>query len=87
MFLNEYNTIEYSSDEKANPFNYKTKLDEILSYPGNQGISAGIGLQGHFGSGQPNLAYMRSCLDILGSTGLPIWLTEVDVGKDPNQVL
>lgn len=85
MFLNEYNTIEYSSDEKANPFNYKTKLDEILSYPGNQGISAGIGLQGHFGSGQPNLAYMRSCLDILGSTGLPIWLTEVDVGKDPNQ--
>jgi hypothetical protein len=30
---------------------------------------------------------MRSCLDILGSTGLPIWLTEVDVGKDPNQVL
>ncbi|XP_011002036.1 PREDICTED: uncharacterized protein LOC105109135 isoform X1 [Populus euphratica] len=85
MFLNEYNTIEYSGDETANPFNYKTKLDEILSYPGNQGIPAGIGLQGHFGSGQPNLAYMRSCLDILGSTGLPIWLTEVDVGKDPNQ--
>ncbi|KAJ6671113.1 HYDROLYZING O-GLYCOSYL COMPOUNDS putative-RELATED [Salix viminalis] len=36
MFLNEYNTIEDSRDEKANPFNYKTKLDEILSYPGNQ---------------------------------------------------
>ncbi|KAJ6345722.1 hypothetical protein OIU78_008389 [Salix suchowensis] len=85
MFLNEYNTIEDCRDEKANPFNYMTKLDEILSYPGNQGISAGIGLQGHFGSGQPNLAYMRSSLDILGSTGLPIWLTEVDVGKDPNQ--
>ncbi|PQQ01663.1 uncharacterized protein Pyn_11910 [Prunus yedoensis var. nudiflora] len=61
------------------------KLEEILSYPGNANLSAGIGLQGHFGSGQPNLAYMRSVLDMLGATGLPIWLTEVDVGKGPNQ--
>ncbi|XP_042979311.1 endo-1,4-beta-xylanase 5-like isoform X1 [Carya illinoinensis] len=85
MFMNEYNTIEYCRDEKSSVANYLKKLQEILQYPGNEGISAGIGLQGRFGSGQPNLAYMRSSLDILGSTGLPIWLTEVDVGKDPDQ--
>lgn len=86
MFMNEYNTIENSSDERASAVNYRKKIQEILQYPGNDGIIAGIGLQGHFGSGQPNLAYMRSSLDILGSTGLPIWLTEVNAEKDPNQV-
>ncbi|KAJ6716481.1 HYDROLYZING O-GLYCOSYL COMPOUNDS putative-RELATED [Salix koriyanagi] len=85
MFLNEFSTIEYSNDEDVDPISYMKKLDEILSYPGNQGILAGIGLEGHFGVGQPNLAYMRSVLDILSSTGLPIWLTEVDVVKEPNQ--
>jgi GH35 family endo-1,4-beta-xylanase len=87
MFMNEYNTMEYSSDEASSPANYKKKLQEILSYPGNANLTAGIGLQGHFGSGQPNLAYMRSVLDFLGATGFPIWLTEVDVGVGPNQVI
>ncbi|KAG6761292.1 hypothetical protein POTOM_034505 [Populus tomentosa] len=85
MFLNEFNTIEYGNDEDVDPISYMKKLSAILSYPGNQGILAGIGLEGHFGVGQPNLAYMRSVLDILSSTGLPIWLTEVDVVKEPNQ--
>ncbi|XP_050211143.1 endo-1,4-beta-xylanase 5-like [Mercurialis annua] len=85
MFLNEYNTIEYSGDEAANPTQYVKKLNEIISFPGNKGILAGIGLQGHFTSGQPNLVYMRSALDILAKTGLPIWLTEVDVAQGPDQ--
>ncbi|KAK3011920.1 hypothetical protein RJ639_010498 [Escallonia herrerae] len=86
MFMNEYNTIEYSGDEAASPEKYIEKLEEIKSYPGNVGMLAEIGLQSHFGSGQPNIAYMRVALDILGATGLPSWLTEVDVQKDPNQV-
>ncbi|KAM5549653.1 endo-1,4-beta-xylanase 5-like [Rosa sericea] len=85
MFMNEYNTMEYSGDEASSPANYKKKLEEILSYPGNANLTAGIGLQGHFGSGQPNLAYMRSVLDFLGATGYPIWLTEVSVGVGPYQ--
>lgn len=86
MFLNEYNTIELAADKESNAVNYKKKIDEILSYPGNAGMSLGIGMQGHFSSDQPDIAYMRSVLDILGSTGLPIWLTEVDVDIGPNQV-
>lgn len=86
MFMNEYNTMEYSRDEVASPLNYLKKLQEILSFPETGGMSAAIGLQGHFGSGQPNLIYMRSALELLSTAGLPIWLTEVSVGPDPNQV-
>ncbi|KAL3730264.1 hypothetical protein ACJRO7_027291 [Eucalyptus globulus] len=85
MFLNEYNTIEYSGDEKVSPGNYKKRFQEIFSYPGNEDIPAGIGVQGHFGTGQPNLAYMRSSLDILATIGVPIWLTEVSVAPGANQ--
>ncbi|XVE93511.1 hypothetical protein REPUB_Repub01dG0199100 [Reevesia pubescens] len=85
LFMNEYNTIEYSKDQAATASKYKKKLEEILSFPGNVGLKAAIGLEGHFSAEQPNIAYMRSSLDILGTMGLPIWLTEVDVGKGPNQ--
>ncbi|CAN0920769.1 Endo-1,4-beta-xylanase 5-like [Linum grandiflorum] len=85
LFMNEYNTIEYRDDEASDPINYKNRLEEILAYPGNEYISAGIGVQGHFTYQQPNLAYMRSSLDILASTGIPIWLTEVSMGPGANQ--
>ncbi|XP_037494057.1 endo-1,4-beta-xylanase 5-like [Jatropha curcas] len=85
LFMNEYNTIEESGDGTANPANYIRKFKEILSYRGNDGVSAAIGLEGHFGPNQPNLAYMRASLDTLASTGWPIWLTEVDVKGSPNQ--
>ncbi|XVE49336.1 hypothetical protein DITRI_Ditri01bG0074800 [Diplodiscus trichospermus] len=85
LFMNEYNTIEYSRDRAPTPSKYKTKLEEILSFTGNAGLKAAIGLEGHFSAGQPDIAYMRSSLDILGAMRLPIWLTEVDIGKGPKQ--
>ncbi|GMI74607.1 hypothetical protein like AT4G33820 [Hibiscus trionum] len=85
LFMNEYNTIEDSKDPTSTASKYKTKLEKILSFPGNKGLKAAIGLQGHFGAEKPNIVFMRSALDILGTMGLPIWLTEVDVRKGPNQ--
>ncbi|PNX75545.1 endo-1,4-beta-xylanase A-like protein, partial [Trifolium pratense] len=85
MFVNEYNTIEYSGETIASPANYIRKLQEIQQFPGTAGMPLAIGLQGHFGRGVPNLAYMRSGLDLLGATGLPIWLTETSVEDQPNQ--
>ncbi|WCJ17978.1 Endo-1 4-beta-xylanase 4 [Euphorbia peplus] len=85
MFMNEYNTIEYCQDKSSNPARYVNRLKEILAYPGNEKLLAGIGVQGHFSAEQPNLAYMRAALDTLASTGLPIWLTEVSVDNSPNQ--
>ncbi|KAF4382329.1 hypothetical protein G4B88_011281 [Cannabis sativa] len=85
MFLNEYNTIEYSGDTAVTPAKYLNKIREILSYPGNAHLKLGIGLEGHFTADQPNLAYMRSALDILGATKFPIWLTEISVANSPNE--
>jgi len=76
MFMNEFNMIEFSPDQVASPTNYIRKLKEIQQFPGTIGMLLAIGVQGHFSGGMPNIAYMRSGLDLLGATGLPIWLTE-----------
>ncbi|XP_077215593.1 endo-1,4-beta-xylanase 5-like [Tasmannia lanceolata] len=78
MFMNEYNTIEESADKTVAPTNYLRKLRKFT----NLGPT-GIGLEGHFNT--PNIPYMRSSIDTLAATRLPIWLTEVDVAKSPNQ--
>ncbi|MFQ6630167.1 hypothetical protein Gotur_007021, partial [Gossypium turneri] len=87
LFMNEYNTIENSKDHTATACKYKEELEKILSFPGNAGLKAAIGLEGHFRDPKPNIAFMRSALDILGTMGLPIWLTEVDVGGGPDQCM
>ncbi|KAM7254051.1 hypothetical protein ACFE04_031733 [Oxalis oulophora] len=78
LFLNEYNTIEDSRDSTSLPARYLQILRDIQKYSGAYNL--GIGLESHFHT--PNLPFMRAGLDYLGSTNLPIWLTEVDVDGD-----
>ena len=85
LFLNEYNTIEDSRDGASTPAKYLQKLREIKAFPGNRNARMGIGLEAHFST--PNLPYMRASIDTLAATGLPIWLTELDVQSGPNQVI
>ncbi|XP_027108856.2 endo-1,4-beta-xylanase 5 [Coffea arabica] len=80
-FLNDYNTIEKKDDQTSSPPKYLAKIKEIRSQ-GYQG-PLGIGLEGHFGA--PDLAYVRTSIDLLASTKLPIWVTELDVSSQPNQ--
>ncbi|KAF5733210.1 putative Endo-1 4-beta-xylanase C precursor [Tripterygium wilfordii] len=82
LFMNEYNTIEQSGDSQSSPARYLQKLREIQSFAGN--IKMGIGLEGHFST--PNIPYMRSSIDTLAATRLPVWLTEIDVEKSPRQI-
>ncbi|KAF9625629.1 hypothetical protein IFM89_024910, partial [Coptis chinensis] len=84
-FMNDYNTIEFSNDILASLDKYIQKIRQIQAFWGNKDITEGIGLRSHFSSGQPNLPYMKASLDKLASTGLPIWLADVDVAKHPNQ--
>ncbi|MQL70206.1 hypothetical protein Taro_002517, partial [Colocasia esculenta] len=78
LFLNEYNTLEEPGDPASTPSKYLQKVREM------SGIRRlAIGLQGHFHT--PNIPYMRAAIDTLAGTGLPIWLTEVDVTEVPNQ--
>jgi len=79
MFMNDYNTIETCYDMAAIPDAYVRKLRDI-SRPG---LIEGIGLESHFS--KPNIPLVRSVLDKLGSTGLRIWLTEVDINNDVDQ--
>ncbi|XP_052180439.1 endo-1,4-beta-xylanase 5-like [Diospyros lotus] len=82
LFLNDFNTVEDMNDPDSNPGKYLKKIREIRA--GGYAGPLAIGLEGHF-TGAPNLAYMRASIDKLAATGLPIWLTEVDVSNVPNQ--
>ncbi|KAI3702324.1 hypothetical protein L6452_28058 [Arctium lappa] len=76
LFLNDYNTIESPGDQKSSPDSYLSKISEIRS-EGYRGTLS-IGLEGHFW--QANIPYMRSAIDKVASSRLPIWITELDVG-------
>ncbi|KAK3157407.1 hypothetical protein QOZ80_2AG0121540 [Eleusine coracana subsp. coracana] len=84
LFMNEFNVLEQPGDPNAVPSKYIAKMNQIRSYPGNGGLKMGVGLESHFST--PNIPYMRSALDTLAKLKLPMWLTEVDVAKNPNQV-
>ncbi|KAB1208368.1 Endo-1,4-beta-xylanase [Morella rubra] len=81
LFLNEFNTIEENLDDKSKPDKYLQKLSQIQSFPRQNVLRLGIGLQGHFGK-PPNLPYIRAAIDTLASASLPIWITELDVARD-----
>ncbi|XP_054824891.1 endo-1,4-beta-xylanase 5-like [Prosopis cineraria] len=84
LFLNEFNTIEDSRDGSSTPAKYLEKLRQIKDYPGNNGLTIGIGLESHF-SGPPDLVHIRSSIDTLAASGSPIWITELDVKSQPSQ--
>jgi GH35 family endo-1,4-beta-xylanase len=84
LFLNDYNTIEESRDGLSSPSRYIQKIRQIQS--SNPQLPLAIGLESHFPSSPPNLPYMRASLDTLRSAGFPIWITELDVASQPNQV-
>ncbi|KAF2294405.1 hypothetical protein GH714_010499 [Hevea brasiliensis] len=73
LFLNEYNTIENARDGDSTPAKYLQKLRDIKAFPGNGNLKLGIGLESHFSSAAPNLAYMRASIDTLAATNFPIW--------------
>ncbi|KAL7125222.1 hypothetical protein ABFS83_14G102800 [Erythranthe nasuta] len=80
-FLNEYSTIEDSTDGASSPSKYLQRIWDMRKN-GYHG-PLGIGAQGHFTNA--NLPYARSALDQLASAKLPIWITELDVKPGSNQ--
>ncbi|KAL0365173.1 UNVERIFIED_CONTAM: Endo-1,4-beta-xylanase 5-like [Sesamum angustifolium] len=84
LFINEYNTLEFPLDMRVIPSKIVEYIREIRSFPGNEHINMRIGLQGHFWR-KPNVSHMRAMLDVLGTTNIPIWLTELDTKRGPTQ--
>ncbi|KAH0746374.1 hypothetical protein KY285_008031 [Solanum tuberosum] len=87
LYLNEFNSLEIPGDVYAGPHKYINKWREIRSYPGNEDLTIGFGLQAHFGLGKPLMPYIRAVLDFFSETQMPIWLTEMDVPNNSNQAL
>ncbi|CAM8926593.1 unnamed protein product [Rhodiola kirilowii] len=80
LYMNEFNVVETCNDGKSTVDAYISRLRELQ----DGGVAlGGIGLQGHFS--KPNLPLMRGILDKLGTLGLPIWLTEVDISNKIDQ--
>ncbi|XP_074278916.1 endo-1,4-beta-xylanase 5-like [Silene latifolia] len=82
LFMNDYNTIEDGRDSTSSPSKYIAKLRQLQASLGANSV-IGIGLEGHFHT--VNIAYVRSALDTLAATRMPIWITELDVQAGPSQ--
>ncbi|CAH9074183.1 unnamed protein product [Cuscuta epithymum] len=80
-FLNDYNTIEHKEDPVSTPSKYLGKIAQLRAQKYNGPL--GIGLEAHFDV--PDLAYIRTAIDTLASSKLPIWITELDVSPRPDQ--
>ncbi|MQL85530.1 hypothetical protein Taro_018056 [Colocasia esculenta] len=76
LFMNDFNVIETCDDANSTVDSYIQRLRELMK---GGAVLEGIGLEGHFN--RPNIPLMRAVLDKLGTLGLPIWLTEMDISK------
>ncbi|ELT91934.1 hypothetical protein CAPTEDRAFT_216462 [Capitella teleta] len=97
LFVNDFAVFAGATHNIA----YKRQVERLLATGAPVG---GIGVQAHFSKPSPMVSYMVSCinrendcglqvgfqkrLDVLAQTGIPIWLTEMDVrfGNDDEQV-
>ncbi|XP_013401398.1 uncharacterized protein LOC106167222 [Lingula anatina] len=79
LFHNEYNVISSGIITDA----YVQMVQDYLA----KGLPlSGIGVQGHFPAGPPDILKIQQNLDKLALTGIPIWVTELDIeGKDVNK--
>ncbi|GLT93648.1 hypothetical protein SLE2022_114300 [Rubroshorea leprosula] len=75
LFVNDYH-VEDGSDIRSSPEKY---IQQILDLKSQGAPVGGIGIQGHIES--PVGPIVRSALDKLGTLGLPIWFTELDVSS------
>lgn len=75
LFVNDYH-IEDGDDAKSSAEKYAEQIVDLQ----DQGAPVGgIGIQGHIDS--PIGSIFCSALDKLGTLGIPIWLTELDVSS------
>ncbi len=78
LFINDYNILNNNGSTDT----YKRLIDTLKA----RNLIDGIGIQGHrFEIESAPLSQLKSNLDKLGSTGLPIHITEFDLGNILNQ--
>lgn len=77
LYHNDYNIITQSGT--GNATSYKNLLIDLRD---NHGVPVdGIGVQGHFGNTARSKEHLTECFDILDDVGVPIKITELDIGS------
>ena len=77
LFVNDYNILTYEDQKNT----YKNYIRKMLA---NGAPIDGIGLQGHFGSAA-NWNYVVDALNDMASLGLPLKITEFDMGDQTEE--
>ncbi|XP_071728739.1 endo-1,4-beta-xylanase 1-like [Rutidosis leptorrhynchoides] len=80
LFVNDYH-VEDGCDTRSSPEKY---ISQILDLQQQGAPVGGIGIQGHIDS--PVGPIVCSALDKLGTLGLPIWFTELDVSSNNEHI-
>ncbi|XP_068657360.1 endo-1,4-beta-xylanase 1-like [Aristolochia californica] len=75
LFVNDYH-VEDGCDTRSSPEKY---VRHILDLQAQGAPVSGVGIQGHIDS--PVGSVVCSALDKLGTLGLPLWFTELDVSS------
>uniref|UniRef100_J3M5Q9 GH10 domain-containing protein n=1 Tax=Oryza brachyantha TaxID=4533 RepID=J3M5Q9_ORYBR len=82
LFVNDYNVLR-GNDPNATPEKYVELVDALrrggAGGGGGGAAVGGIGLQGHVSN--PSGEVICDALDRLATTGLPVWITELDVSE------
>ncbi|GJP45219.1 hypothetical protein CLOM_g4637 [Closterium sp. NIES-68] len=82
LFINDYNTVE-ECDGVSHPEYYLAKVWAMTT----RGTPiTGIGVESHY-SKEPQPARLRHDLNQLAVAGIPIWLTELDFNKVPDDAI
>ena len=77
LYHNDYNIITQSGTGNATSF--KNLLIDLRD---NHGVPVdGIGVQGHFGNTARSKEHLTNCFNILDDVGVPIKITELDIGS------
>lgn len=80
LMINDYNIVSSNTWGTQNARNYKRIIDDLLE----RDLIDVIGVQAHAFSTPGSPAQIRSVLDLLAETGLPIQATEMDIDGLPS---
>ncbi|XP_078686187.1 uncharacterized protein LOC144918926 [Branchiostoma floridae x Branchiostoma belcheri] len=72
-FLNDFNIINSGASTQA-------YVDQVQEFLDNGAPVEGVGVQCHFPR-RPDPVMIKNRLDKVGTTGLPVWVTELDVNE------
>ena len=77
LMLNDYNILSSTAEAQS--------YIEIINLLKDRGLIGTVGIQGHAFSTRPG-APIQEVMDLVGATGVPVQITELDIDGNPNRI-